>query len=209
MKVLTLQTGVMGVNTYIVGTRPGAGCAVIDPGGNVDAIMGDCDCENWRITHILLTHGHFDHIGGVKALRAATEGKVYIHPDDAPKLMDADLNLSASVGLPTTQCEADFWIRDGDEIILDCFTLKVLHTPGHSAGGVCFYTPGMVFSGDTLMKLSIGRTDFADGDLRQILRSIREKLMPLPDETVVFPGHGGASTMEYEKHCNTYMPLAK
>lgn len=209
MKVLTLQTGLLGVNTFIIGTKQGAQCAVIDPGGDVEEILATCDGEDWRITHILLTHGHFDHIGGVKQLREMTEAKVYIHPADADMLTDAAKNMSDMTGLPAVQCPPDFLLQDGDVIEMEGFKLYVLHTPGHSLGGVSLYTPGLVFTGDTLMKLSVGRTDFPGGSMRELLRSIADKLLPLPDDTVVFPGHGGASTIGYERVHNSYIPLAK
>ncbi len=156
----------------------------------------------------ILTHGHADHIVGTAALRQDyPQMRVYIHKLDAPMLTDSQANLSVYLGRLFAGEPADVLLEDGDTIELAGIKLKVLHTPGHSPGGICLYASqeGLAFVGDTLFAGSIGRSDFEGGDEVQLLESIRTKLLTLPDATAVYPGHGMRTTIGREKRANPYI----
>ena len=133
--------------------------------------------------------------------------KVYIHALDADKLPEPEKNLSTWQGRVITEPAADVLLEDGDTIPLGEETLRVLHTPGHTAGSVCYYVPGRLFSGDTLFSMSVGRWDFPGGDGKQLIAGINEKLMVLPDQTQVFPGHGPATSIGVERLGNPYLEM--
>jgi glyoxylase-like metal-dependent hydrolase (beta-lactamase superfamily II) len=157
---------------------------------------------------VVLTHGHADHIVGLAALRQRYPGiKVLIHQLDASLLTDPDANLSGLAGLTFTTKPADVLLRDGDVIEEACVRLQVLHTPGHTLGGICLYAEleAIVFVGDTLFADSVGRTDFAGGDMDQLIESIQTKLFALPDKTAVYPGHGMRTTIGREKRANPFL----
>jgi glyoxylase-like metal-dependent hydrolase (beta-lactamase superfamily II) len=161
---------------------------VIDPGGDVYRIVGEVNRNELKVRYILITHGHIDHIGGAEELRRITKAPVFIHPLDAPGLnFKPDANL-----------------YDGQKIELGTYRISVLHTPGHSPGGVCFYAPGAVFTGDTLFAGSVGRTDFPGGDHHRLIEGVVKKVFPLGDELRVYPGHGPASTIGRERSTNPF-----
>jgi hydroxyacylglutathione hydrolase len=210
MKVLSLTVGAMAVNCYILYCEDTLQCAVIDPGDDCDDIMRVIE-ENHLVTkYILLTHGHFDHIGAVKELKERTNAMVGIHPMDADCLTDASKNLSALVGISLGHVSPDFLIEDGDKLEVGSAVLQVIHTPGHTKGGVTYMEAaymgsGVLFTGDTLFEGSIGRTDFPGGSHSQLLQSISEKLMILDDNLMVYPGHGGQSTLGQERRANPFL----
>ncbi len=206
MEVKRLDTGYMGTNTYVLyGGEPGA-CVVIDPAD--DRPVLDFMAENGlRCTHILLTHTHFDHIMGVAGLKAATGALVCAHADDAPGLHDASISLARMTSFAVEPSEADVVLQDGDTLAAAGFTLRVLHTPGHSAGGVCYVLEAprkVIFSGDTLFYRSVGRTDLPHGSQSELLASIRNKLFTLEGDYLVYPGHGPATRLADERAGNPY-----
>lgn len=203
--VRSLVVSPYGTNCYLVGSeKPDA--VVIDPGGDGDLILDAADAEGLRITAIVNTHGHGDHIGANADLKDRFGCPVLIHEADAGFLTDPEVNLSAWLGAePVISPAADRLLHEGDEIEVGAAAFRVIHTAGHTPGGICLYTEGHLFAGDTLFAGSIGRTDFPGGSMDQLIRGIREKLLVLPDDTVVYPGHGPATTIGAEKTGNPYL----
>ncbi|MBE6098143.1 MAG: MBL fold metallo-hydrolase [Schwartzia succinivorans] len=204
MKVEYFVVGPIDVNCYVISDDNGIG-AVIDPGGNAERILAYIKKENLDIRYVLNTHGHGDHIGADDAVRDGTGAPLYIHAADADMLTDARKNLSAFMGYQALARPADVLLHGGEEITVGDIKLKVVCTPGHSAGGVCFVGDGFVFSGDALFADSIGRTDFPGGSQVELVSSIKRELMVLPDETEVYPGHGPKTTIGWEKVYNPYL----
>jgi len=183
-----LAVGPYQANCYILGCKPTKEGVVIDPGDEVFRIVKEISRAELKVRYILLTHGHFDHTGGAKELRRITGAPVWIHPLDA-----GGLNF-----------QPDGSLSEGQEILFGTFKLRVIHTPGHSPGGVCFHVPGAVFTGDTLFAGSVGRTDFPGGDHNQLVQGVVQKILPLGDDVRVYPGHGPASTVSRERTTNPF-----
>lgn len=183
MKALTV--GALSTCCYIVGDDASAGCVVIDPGAEPERIRAAC--EGRRIEAILLTHGHFDHIGGVAAL-AAGSAEIVIHREDAPMLRDPELNAGWLVGRNVTAPQATRTVREGDTLQYAGGTFTVLHTPGHTPGSVCYQAGDWLFTGDTLFQPGYGRVDLPGGSMRQMADSLR-RLQPLAQQYEIFPGH--------------------
>lgn len=205
MFVKPLVVGELQSNAYIVGCPERKTAVVIDPGAEGERILDAARTQGFKLTHILLTHGHADHIGGVAVLRQATGALVAIHTADAPMLDDPALNLSLYFGRGYTAGLPDIDLKNGDVIEVGEFFLETRHTPGHTQGSVCFVGPGAVFSGDTLFAGSVGRTDFPGGSLQELLRSIKDQLLSLPEETIVYPGHGTVTTIGEEREHNPFL----
>jgi glyoxylase-like metal-dependent hydrolase (beta-lactamase superfamily II) len=175
---------------------------------DADALIGFLSQHQLHPVATVLTHGHVDHIVGTTALRQHfPETRIYIHQLDAPMLADPHGNLSAFAGIVFAAESADVLLEDGDTVEQAGITLKVLHTPGHTPGGICLYAQqdGLVFVGDTLFADSVGRADFPGGDMDQLLESIRTKLFTLPENTAVYPGHGMRTTIGREKRSNPFV----
>jgi hydroxyacylglutathione hydrolase len=208
LKIDRLTLGELQTNCYVVRVDEAAtDCLVIDPGADPDPLIELLRREHLNPVATILTHGHADHIVGVATLRQDFQQmRVYIHKLDASMLTDAEANLSVFVGMIFTTEPADVLLEDGDTIDLAGIRLTVLHTPGHTPGGICLYEPqdGVVFAGDALFAGSVGRSDFPGGDESQLIESIRNKLLTLPDATVVYPGHGMRTTIGREKRANPY-----
>ncbi|MBM3307924.1 MAG: MBL fold metallo-hydrolase [Candidatus Eisenbacteria bacterium] len=207
--------GFADANCYILGCARTLRGAVIDPGTDVReqwmAIVDEALRNSLKIERILNTHGHPDHFAGNDLLRRAFGAEVAIHEFDGLKLSDSILNSSKMFGLDVRATPADQLLKDGQELAVGDVTLTVLHTPGHSLGGVAFLGPGFVLTGDTLFAGSVGRTDLPASsrvgtDAWEVLAaSIREKLLTLPDDTLVLPGHGPATTIGTERKQNQYL----
>ena len=192
-------------NCYILGCENTKEAVVIDPGDDGDQILMALAKSGLKVKYLINTHGHFDHVGANKAMKEATHAEIGIHPDDAPMLME--LSKSASMfGLSAENSPPpDILLNHGDHLSFGDITLEVIHTPGHSMGGICLYTKGYLFAGDTLFKSSIGRTDLPGGNYDTLIASIRTKLFGLPDDTIVYTGHGPETSIGDEKRMNPFL----
>jgi len=198
--------GAMGANCYLYACMETKKAAIIDPGADGKRIYSWVVEKGLKVDYILLTHGHVDHIGAVDDLRALLgEVSVGIHAGDAEMLTDGKKNLSSYLGSSVVLRSADFLLQDGQELTIGNQRLKVISTPGHSPGCVCFLSTEGLLSGDTLFAGSIGRTDFPGGSQDQLLKGVKEKLLILPDNTRVFPGHGEETSIGEEKRDNPYL----
>lgn len=200
----TVVVGPLDVNCYIVWEDGPA--FVIDPGGDADMIARELKKEGLSVAYIINTHGHFDHVGGDADIKAQG-GVLAIHSEDAPMLDEAqDHGILYGVKIPE-QPSPDELLKDGTKLTAGSITLEVLHTPGHTRGGVCFFDRkgGNLFTGDTLFAGSVGRTDFEGGSFEELMDSIKKKILPLGDTVKVFPGHGPSSTIGREKMMNPFV----
>lgn len=209
MKITNLPSGALQVNTYLAVDEETNKGFIVDPGGYNPALTKMVKDENIDIEYIILTHGHSDHICGVKEhLEDFPGARVVADKEEEPMLHDVRFNFSAEFGMPYT-VDADIYVTDGDEISVGNINLKFFHTPGHSPGGMCIYAEkeNVLFSGDTLFRQSIGRTDFPGCSFEALAESIKEKLFVLPDETQVFPGHMGPTQIGFEKRNNPFVRI--
>jgi len=210
LKLQTIVSPLFAENAYIAHLPASKECLVVDPGIDPDSILTMLREQELRPQAILNTHGHADHIAGNEALKEAFPAcPLVIGEGDAFKLTDPTANLSAGYGLSLVSPPADQLVREGDPSRWAGIELDVLETPGHSPGHVVFVykgqSPAVVFGGDVLFQGSIGRTDFPDGSFGDLQRSIHEKLFVLPDDTIVLPGHGPATTIGDEKRTNPFV----
>lgn len=188
-------------NCYIVQEEKSKETMVIDPAGEVDKIIEMLDILQAKLKYIYLTHCHGDHIGGVKELKERYGGQVIIERKDAENLINPNVSLTSYIGFTNLTIEADARVDDGDLLHLGDLEFEVIHTPGHTEGGSCLYckSENLLFSGDTLFRGTWGRTDVPTGSLEEIMNSITNKLMILPDETICYPGHGLSTKIRDEK----------
>jgi hydroxyacylglutathione hydrolase len=207
LQIRQLTLGPMQTNCYLVGCEETLTAAVIDPAWDGRGIVEAAEMDGWEVSMILLTHAHFDHLGGLADVKQLTGAPIYIHPDAAPEISSAPM-LAAFFGMRIeAPPEADIMLEDKQTLTVGTVQLEVIHTPGHAAGHVSFYLPQyrVVFDGDTLFQDGIGRTDLPGGDHETLLSAIRERLLTLPDDTRVFPGHGPATTIGYERRSNEFL----
>lgn len=202
LKTLELASGwKLTTNCYIVQDEKTKETVVIDPGGESKRILELLDILKAKVKYIYLTHCHGDHIEATNEIKREKGGKVLIHVEDAKGLNDPEINMTTYLDLESEYIEADSRVRDGDLIHVGDIEFKVIHTPGHTQGGSCLYCEkeGMLFSGDTLFKGMWGRTDLPTGNFISIINSISNKLLVLPDKTIVYPGHGEVTTIKEEE----------
>lgn len=196
MKLITLPLGALQTNCYLAADENGT-AAVIDPAADASTILRAAQTQGWTIQAIMLTHGHFDHVGAVRALAEALHCPVYLHENELslpPQLTDGPLYCT------------DFY-AEGDTVSVGALHFSVLHTPGHTPGSVCLRCENTLFSGDTLFADSCGRTDLAGGSSAQIMQSLA-RLAALSEDLTVLPGHGEASTLDHERQTNYYLRRA-
>ncbi|MBT3176404.1 MAG: MBL fold metallo-hydrolase [Desulfobacula sp.] len=205
MIIKKLEVGPIMANCFILGCESTKEAVVIDPGDDSDRILMELAKSELNVKYLINTHGHFDHVGANKRMKEVTGAKLAIHPEDEP--MFKELSHSASMFGLTAQNSppADILLKHGDEISFGEINLKVIHTPGHSKGGICLYTKGHLFSGDTLFAGSIGRTDLPGGDYDTLISSIKNNLLSLDDKTIVYTGHGPETTLGDERRSNPFL----
>lgn len=206
IKIDALELGPIGVNCYIVREEKSNTCIVIDP-AEAEPVRRFLEQNALTATHIFLTHGHFDHILGVAGLKRLTGAAVCIHELDAEALGDDEANLAEMFRYSVPHCAADRLLFGGDIVEAAGLKFEVLFTPGHSPGGVCYVERNerVIFSGDTLFCLSVGRTDFKGGDAERLYRSIKDELFALPGDYKVYPGHMRETTLDFERGNNPFM----
>lgn len=206
MKIERVPSGFLMVNTYIVTDETTNKGFIVDPGGYDKNVASKLKENGTELEYILLTHGHADHICGVNRYKKEfPDVKVVASKYEVERLRDKDKNGSLANTGEIVEIVPDIEVDDEDTLDTGNIHLRFLMTPGHTEGGMCIVTDGVVFSGDTLFCASIGRTDFPGGSFDDIVKSIREKLFPLPDDTKVLPGHMGPTTIGYEKENNPFV----
>ena len=194
-----------GTNTYLVWDKDSREAILIDPAAAAEEIISYVNTNSLEMVAIVNTHGHADHIGGNAFFQQKWKVPILIHAADAPKLTDPRLNLSSFMGEEIVSPAAGRLLQEGDKIRLGKKELEVLHTPGHTAGGICLLYDMLIFVGDTLFKGSIGRTDFPDGDFSTLQNSIINKIYSLADQTIVLPGHMDRTRVGVEKKENPFV----
>jgi len=199
-----LVVGQLTTNCYVIGSGSGKEGLVIDPGDEAERILDTINELALDIKLILLTHGHWDHTGALKEVKQATGAKVAIHGDDAGLIHEQSLANMMGFYYPDPP-DPDWLLKDGDEVDVGDLHFNILHTPGHSPGCICILGDGVVFSGDTLFAGGIGRYDLPGSDYDALMNSIATKLMTLPDDTLVYPGHGAATTIGTERQGNPFL----
>lgn len=206
MKVEKFVTGIISTNCYLAINEETKQAVVIDPAACPSYLMSHIKSEGLKVEAILLTHGHFDHIMGIDGFLSEFDVPVYVHEDDADAMEDPVLNQSSTYTSGYTFGKARY-LRDRQTLELAGYTFQVIHTPGHTKGGCCYYVASedVLFSGDTLFQNSVGRTDFVNSSTSDLVHSVREKLFLLPDDTIVYPGHKGETKIGHEKKYNPYV----
>ena len=205
LRIERYTVGPFATNCYLVWTEPVREAVIIDPGGDAGSIFQALNAGGLRPAAVLLTHGHVDHVMALPAILARYDVPVFAH--EAEREIIGSVPMQAQLfGLPPVpQITVTDWIAEGDLIVGEEMHFRVLHTPGHSPGSCCYLLKEEIFVGDTLFESSVGRTDLPGGDYSLLIRSIREKLFVLPDEAVVYPGHGGETTVGREKKFNPFL----
>ena len=206
ISVNSMMLGVVGTNCYIVSNDDTKETVVIDPGDEAGKVNDFLKKNELTPKAVLLTHGHFDHIMGVDGVRDAWQVPVYVSEPEKVLMEDPSLNGCGMIGR-SVSVRADKFLKDKEEVTFGGMLFEVIYTPGHTGGGACYYMPQtkLLFSGDTLFQGSVGRTDLPTGSMSTLVRSIKERLVNLPEDTKVLPGHGPSSTIGEEKKYNPYL----
>ena len=206
LKVGRLMLGICQTNCYFVYQEGEKDVIFFDPADKGDYIYEALKEKGFQVAGILLTHGHFDHIWGTNKLRELSGAPIYAYEEEKVLCEDASVNVSEQVGRPYTVIP-DRYLKDNEEITIAGMTCRLLATPGHTVGSCCYYfaEEGILIAGDTLFQDSVGRTDLATGSMGALVRSVKEKLFVLPEETKVYPGHGEATTIGHEKKYNPFL----
>jgi hydroxyacylglutathione hydrolase len=207
MVIETLAVGSFAANCYIVGSSAAKQGMIIDPGAEAETILKTVRQAGLSISTIVITHAHVDHVGALREVQEKTNAQFAVHQAEKGFLSSAPMRMLTSLGISPVKSppRPDRILRDGDHIDVGDLSFEVLHTPGHSSGGICLSGHGVVFSGDTLFNLGVGRTDFPGMSHERLMKSIQEKLMALPDETIVYPGHGPPTTIGDERRANPFL----
>jgi hydroxyacylglutathione hydrolase len=207
MVIKMLVVGPFASNCYIVGSSSTKQGMIIDPGAEAGTILTTVQQMGLSISLIVVTHAHIDHIDALRAVKEKTNAQFALHKAEKELLSAAPMRMLTSLGLTPFKSppQPDRLLKDGDRIDVGDLHFEVLHTPGHSPGGICLLGHGVVFSGDTLFNCGIGRTDFPGCSHERLMKSIHEKLMVLPDETIVYPGHGPPTTIGDERRGNPFL----
>jgi len=200
-----LVVGPLAVNCYLLGCSISQKMAVIDPGGEVQRIWPRVTEIGYSLEYIINTHGHLDHIAGNQELKQKSQAGIIAHPDDLILMTRRDNFLSTMIPDAKPSPPPDQLVHDEDIIKLGKLSLKVIHTPGHTPGGICLLVGDILFTGDTLFADGIGRTDFPGGNYAQLIASIKNKLYVLDEQLRILPGHGDESTLGREKHWNPFV----
>lgn len=204
MKIDSIVVGALQVNCFIAYDEDSHDAIVVDPGDEAEKIISLIEDRKLKVSRIVCTHGHFDHVGAVKRLRERTGAAVMLHKGDLDIYMRAD-KQGGLWGFHIEQPPApDMFLAEGDEVAVGRFRLKALHTPGHSPGGTCLYGEGVILTGDTIFAGSVGRTDFPGGSLTELKKSFA-RIIALPPETGIFSGHGPLTTVKNEKDSNFFV----
>ena len=206
LKIGRIVLGMCQTNCYFVYEEGNSQVMLFDPADKGDYIYNGLKSKGFSVEAILLTHGHFDHIWGVEKLKELSGAKVYAYEEEKALCEDASLNVSRGAGRACT-VKADQYVKDGEEISAAGVACKLLATPGHTGGSCCYYFEAdkILISGDTLFQESVGRTDLPTGSMSVLVRSIKEKLLPLPEDVKVYPGHGEETTIGHEKKYNPFL----
>lgn len=205
MKIYRIPAGLHAANCYIVVDEATNKSIIIDPGGSTEGIIEFINKNNLEIQYIVLTHGHADHIGGVIELKKQFNIPIIAHVDELELLRDSYKNLSSQMFPEAIEIEASMPVKDGDNIKFGNLEMEIIHTPGHTEGGMALKIENNLFTGDSLFKGSIGRSDFPGGNEAVLLDSIRRKLLIFSDDTIIWSGHGEETTVGEEKLFNPFL----